>query len=101
MGFDGDLLAWTKGDILYVERTLDTDPLSEFSEGDRAQVYGHLDGDPGLPPGPSYVELELTSPLRMPRAADTVTLTTSIELHRLGPDERGLEAVADRLRRLR
>jgi hypothetical protein len=102
LGFDGSLLAWAKGDVLFVERSTDAGvATSDFEPGDRAQVYGHIDLDPGLPPGTSYVELELTSPLKTLHAGEDVTLTTSLELHRLPPDERSPASIADRLRRLR
>ena len=102
LGFDGSLLAWAKDDVLFVERSIDAGAAtSDFAPGDRAQVYGHVDSDPGLPPGTSYVELELTSPLRTLQAGEDVTLRTSLELHRLASGERSPAAIADRLRGLR
>jgi hypothetical protein len=98
LGLDADLLAWQRGDELFVERSLDTlSPVAAFAPGDRAQVYSHPDADPGLAPGLSYIELELTSPLKTLRANEAVTLETTWELLRLDGTERTAEAVARKL----
>jgi hypothetical protein len=99
LGMDGDLVAWQRDDVLYVERPLgQTAQLSEFLPGERTQIYSHPDGDKVLPPGVSYIELELTSPLRTLRAGEVVTLETSFELVRLTPGERTRAGVAEKLR---
>jgi hypothetical protein len=99
LGVDGDLVAWQRDDVLYVERPIGGGTrLSEFLPGERAQIYSHADGDPTLPPGVSYIELELTSPLRKLRTGEAVTLETSFELVRLAPEDRTRAGVADKLR---
>lgn len=99
IGMDADLLAWQRNDLLYVERCLDRKtPPAQFRTGERAQIYSHPDGDATLPPGVSYVELELTSPLRKLRAGEVVTLASSFEILRLSPEEQARDAVADKLR---
>jgi hypothetical protein len=99
LGFDGDLLAWQRGEDLFIERSIDTtSALAAFAAGERAQVYSQLDGDPGLPPGVSYVEMELTAPLATLKAGERSTLLTTWELVKLGPSERTREAIAQRLR---
>lgn len=101
IGMDADVLAWQRGDLLFLERPADTPtPATRFALGDRAQVYSHLDADPELPPGVSYVELEITSPVSAPRPGESVTLATSWEIQRLGPGETTRAAVASRLRSL-
>ncbi len=101
IGMDADLLAWRRGELLFVEQASDREtPLAAFALGDRAQIYSHFDADPNLPMGVSYVELEFTSPMRAPRVGDSVTLETSWELLRLDAGERGRAAVAARLRTL-
>jgi hypothetical protein len=99
IGMDADLLAWQRGELLFVERPADRDTsLAAFALGDRAQIYSHLDADPNLPPGVSYVEMELTSPMSAPRLGESVTLETSWEILRLGPGETARAAVAAKLR---
>ncbi len=101
LGMDADLLAWQRGELLFVERSCGaSEPLTRFAVGDRAQVYSHFDGDPALPAGVSYVELELTSALSALRPGESVTLETSWEILRLAPEETGRAAVAARLREL-
>ncbi len=98
IGMDGDLLAWQRGEDLFVERSVDTtSALTAFAVGDRAQIYSHPDADPGLPPGVSYVELELTAPLVTLKAGARSTLTTTWDLVRLGVTESTREALARRL----
>jgi hypothetical protein len=99
IGMDADLLAWQRDDLLFVERSRDREtPLAAFAPGDRAQVYSHFDGDPNLPEGVSYVELEHTSPMRAPLVGEGVSLETTWELVPLGRGERSRSAVAARLR---
>jgi hypothetical protein len=99
IGMDADLLAWQRGDVLFVERSAGRDvPLAEYALGDRAQIYSHFDADPNLPPGVSYVEMELTSPMRASRIGESVTLETSWELLRLEPGQTARAAVAAKLR---
>jgi hypothetical protein len=99
LGLDGDLLAWQRGEDLFIERSIDTtSALTAFAVGDRAQIYSQLDGDPGLPPGISYIEMELTAPLETLKAGERSTLLTTWQLVKLGPSERMREAIAQRLR---
>ena len=100
IGMDADLLAWQRGDLLFVERSSGDEEITRFAVGDRAQIYSHFDADPGLPPGVSYVELELTSPMSAPRPGEGVTLDTSWEILRLGPGQTTQAAVAAKLRGL-
>jgi hypothetical protein len=101
IGMDADLLAWQRGELLFVERPAGAaTPITELALGDRAQIYSHFDGDPTLPPGVSYVELELTSPMRSPGTGESVTLDTSWELLPLRAGETSRAAVAARLRAL-
>jgi hypothetical protein len=101
IGMDGDLLAWQRGDVLFVERSHGTHaPLTRFAVGDRAQVYSHFDADPALPSGVSYVELELTSAMSSPRLGESVTLETSWQILHLAPGETTRAAVAAKLRDL-
>jgi hypothetical protein len=95
---DADLLAWQRGEDLFVERSIGVTPLSDAAPGERAQLYSHPDGDAELPPGVSYIELELAEAARTLKAGETVTLETTWELVRLAPAERGPEAIAERLR---
>jgi hypothetical protein len=97
IGMDADLLAWQRGDLLFVERPAAATPTTDFTLGDRAQIYSHFDADPALPAGVSYVELELTSPMSAPPLGESVALETSWELLRLGPGETSRAAVAARL----
>ncbi len=99
IGMDADLLAWQRGERLLVVRPLSTATLLDaWVVGDRAQIYSHFDADPGLPAGVSYVELELTSPMRAVAAGESVTLETSWEMLRLAAAETAVSAVAARLR---
>jgi hypothetical protein len=99
LGLDADLLAWQRDGILVVARPAGPAArLSDFLPGERAQIYSHPDGDPSLPPGPAYVELELTSPRRTLGPGESVALETSLEAVRLSPEEMSRAAVADRLR---
>jgi hypothetical protein len=101
LGMDADLLAWQRGGTLFVEKSVDAAAqLSDFQLGDRAQIYSHLDNDPGLPAGVSYVELEFTSPLRRLGRGDSVTLQTTWRLAPIAKDERSDAAIAARLREL-
>jgi hypothetical protein len=98
IGMDADLLAWQRGEWLFVERPAGAEtPTTDFALGDRAQIYSHFDADPALPAGVSYVELELTSPMSAPSLGESVTLETSWELLRLGPVERSCAAIAAQL----
>ncbi len=99
VGMDGDLLAWQRGEVLFVERPAGSGPrLADFAPGERTQLYSHPDADPTLPRGLSYVELEITAPRRRLRAGESVTLDTTLELRRLTPEQRGRAAVASLLR---
>jgi hypothetical protein len=98
IGMDADLLAWQRDELLFVERPAGVAaPITEHALGDAAQVYSHFDADPALPVGVSYVEMELTSPMRAPSLGDSVTLETSWELLRLGPGQTSRAAVAAQL----
>jgi len=98
LGLDGDLLAWQRGNDLFVARSLDAAAsLGGSPPGDPAQVYSHPDADPVLPAGPSYVELELTSPLRALQVGESVTLESRWELRELGPSDLEDAAIAARL----
>lgn len=95
---DADVLAWQRGEDLFVERSVDVTPLSVVAPGERAQIYSHLDGDAELPPGVSYIELELAEAMRMLRAGEIATLKTTWALVRLLPSERAPKSVAEKLR---
>jgi len=101
IGMDADLLAWQKDDILFVERSSNVGtPLSAFAVGDPGQLYSHPDGDPTLPVGVSYIEMELTAPLRTLQSGESSVLETAWELIRLAPADRTRSAVAERLRKM-
>jgi hypothetical protein len=101
IGADADLLAWQRDDILFVERSANgKTPPSAFAVGDAGQLYSHPDGDPTLPTGVSYIEMELTAPLRTLRSGESTSLETIWELVHLAPDERTRSAVASRLRKM-
>jgi hypothetical protein len=94
---DADVLAWQRGEDLFVERSVDVTPLSAVAPGERAQIYSHLDGDTELPLGVSYIELELAEATRTLRAGESATLKTTWELLHLPASERTPQAIADRL----
>jgi hypothetical protein len=101
LGLDADLLAWHRDGMLVVGRSVDAAAeLSDFAPGDRAQIYSHLDSDPTLPPGVSYVELEFTSPLKAPLCGKSVALETHWEILSLPEHGRSHAAVAALLRTL-
>ena len=100
IGMDADLLAWQRDGVLFVERSIDDTPLTGFAAGDRGQFYSHPDGDPTLPAGISYIEMELTAPLATLKRGESAVLETTWELVRLGPAERTRQAVAARLRKM-
>jgi hypothetical protein len=101
IGADADLLAWQRDEILFVERSVNgKTPLSAFAVGDAGQLYSHPDGDPTLPAGVSYIEMELTAPLRTLRSGESTSLETIWELVHLAPDERTRSAVAALLRKM-
>ena len=95
---DADVLAWQRGEDLFIERSVDVTPLSEVAPGERAQIYSHPDGDAELPPGVAYVELELAEAMHTLRAGEIATLKTPWELVRLPASERTPQAIAERLR---
>jgi hypothetical protein len=101
IGADADLLAWQRDDTLFVERSANGNtPLSAFAVGDPGQLYSHPDGDQTLPAGVSYIEMELTAPLRTLKNGESTALETIWELVRLVPAERTPSAVAARLRKM-
>jgi hypothetical protein len=76
-------------------------PIEVYPPTERAQLFTRHDyrGDsPELPPGTSYIELELTGPRQSLSPGESASLTTVWERARLSEDERSPVDVASRLR---
>lgn len=92
LGCDADILAWFKSPYLVVHRS-PIGNLSDFKPGDHAQIFSNSDVLP-------YIELEFTSPLRVLRKGESVSLEVTWELYRVPPDKGSPEELAALLRRM-
>jgi len=92
LGCDADILAWFKSPYLVVHRS-PVGNLSDFKPGDHAQIFSNSDVLP-------YIELEFTSPLRVLRKGESVSLEVTWELYRVPPDKGSPEELAALLRRM-
>lgn len=92
LGCDADILAWFKSPYLVVHRS-PVGNLSDFKPGDHAQIFSNSDVLP-------YIELEFTSPLRVLRKGESVSLEVTWELYRIPPDKGSPEDLAALLRRM-
>jgi len=94
LGSDADLLAWFRAPYLVVQRApLVSEGLSAYQPGDHAQIYSNPDDLP-------YIELEFTSPLKVLRRGETVSLEVVWELYRVAPAEQSVERLAELLSKL-
>ncbi len=91
LGCDADILAWFKSPYLVVHRSPIAN-LADFQPGDHAQIFSNTDEMP-------YIELEFTSPLRVLRQGESVSLEVTWELYRIPPEKGTPEALAEFLRR--
>lgn len=91
LGCDADVLAWFKAPYLLVHRT-PVPSLEGYVPGDLAQIYSNPDPQP-------YIELEFTSPRKVLRRGESVSLEVTWELHRIPPEEATPEALAAFLRK--
>lgn len=92
LGCDADILAWFKAPYLVVHRSPIAN-LSDFQPGDHAQIFSNTDEIP-------YIELEFTSPLKVLRKGESVSLEVAWELYRVPAEKGSPEELADFLRRL-
>ncbi|MGC8784355.1 MAG: hypothetical protein ACP5RN_08210 [Armatimonadota bacterium] len=90
LGCDAEILAWFKSPYLVVHRS-PIGKLSDFKPGDHAQIFSNSDVLP-------YIELEFTSPLRVLRKGESVSLEVTWELYRVPPDKGSPEELAVFLR---
>lgn len=92
LGCDADILAWFRAPYLVVHRSPIAN-LSDFQPGDHAQIFSNTDEIP-------YIELEFTSPLKVLRKGESVSLEVTWELHRVPAEKGSPEELAAFLRRL-
>ncbi|MCS6829718.1 MAG: hypothetical protein RMM08_01590 [Armatimonadota bacterium] len=90
LGCDAEVLAWFKSPYLVVHRSPISD-LADFRPGDHAQIFSNSDALP-------YIELEFTSPLKVLRKGESVSLEVTWELHRVPPGKQSPEGLAVFLR---
>lgn len=87
LGCDAEALAWYRAPYLVVHRSPIRN-LAEYLPGEHAQIYSNPDTLP-------YIELEFTSPRRVLRRGESVTLEVTWELYRLTPEQGTPERLAD------
>ncbi|GIV16481.1 MAG: hypothetical protein KatS3mg022_1916 [Armatimonadota bacterium] len=90
LGCDADILAWFKPPYLVVHHS-PIASLSDFKPGDHAQIFSNSDTLP-------YIELEFTSPLKVLRNGESVSLEVTWDLYRISPEKGTPEALAEFLR---
>jgi len=91
LGCDAEILAWFKAPYLVVHRS-PIGNLADFQPGDHAQIFSNSDALP-------YIELEFTSPLKVLRKGESVSLEVTWELYRVPPAKQSPEELAALLRR--
>jgi hypothetical protein len=103
IGTEADLLATVQNNTLFIVRFSSPavdNAFATYQKGERAQIYNQPDDANALKMGITpYIELEMTSPRRVLKQGESITLTQVWQLQELVPGERTTEAIADLLER--
>lgn len=100
---EADLLATYRNNTLFTVRFAPDAPIDNssgtYQPGDRAQIYAHPDDPAFIDNGtPTYIELEMTAPLKPMQRGETNTIEQIWELRRVPEAERTPEGVAEILK---
>ncbi len=95
MGLNADALAVPEGDWLFIVSTLGTEKGGgKYEAFQRAQVFSDPDDSPFRPKGVgAYVEMEMTSPVKLLGLGESVELHVTWELRNLGKGGAGAEQI--------